>query len=479
MRYLMRIVIDLQGAQTGSRNRGIGRYSLALAQAIVQNAKEHEIFVVVNLQLPAINDIRLAFKDMLPPERIVAFDVPKRLSWERPENVSRRKVAELIRENFLVDLNPDLILITSLFEGANNCDATHSVGVGSCKIPTAVILYDLIPLFYPDIYLGCTWVNDWYMDKIESLKRADLLLAISNYSKKEAIDVLGFEDNQITVISSAHTNIFFPALRDEKLRHAMLLRFQITLPYVMYNGALESRKNLERLIQAFSLLPLQIRDKYQLVFAGKVPDGDKKRILQLAKEYGVNDSFILTGYISDEELVALFSYSEVFVFPSLHEGFGLPALEAMACGAPTIGSCVTSIPEVIGREDALFDPLDPADIAEKIAKVLTDSVYRESLRQHALVHSATFSWDACAKATLAGFATIAVDCSSKAKRNGKEQALDREKSYQNLISSIAAITAPGFTLSETDLITLANCIARNIQTAEKVACGSVLTSQIT
>ncbi|EHL32852.1 glycosyltransferase family protein [Legionella drancourtii] len=118
----MRIVIDLQGAQTESRNRGIGRYSTALTQAIVRNAKEHEIFIVVNLQLPAINDIRLAFKDVLPPERIVAFDVPKNLSWEVPENSSRRKVAELIRENFLVDLNPDLILITSLFEGASNCE---------------------------------------------------------------------------------------------------------------------------------------------------------------------------------------------------------------------------------------------------------------------------------------------------------------------------------------------------------------------
>lgn len=475
----MRIVIDLQGAQTESRNRGIGRYSIALTQAIIRNAKEHEIFIVVNLQLPAINDIRLAFKDVLPPERIVAFDVPMKLSWEAPENSSRRKVAELIRENFLVDLNPDLILITSLFEGASNCDATHSIGTGSCQIPTAVILYDLIPLFNPDVHLGFAWVKNWYMDKIESLKRADLLLAISNYAKKEAIDLLGLNDKKITAISSAHTDIFFPASMDEKSKQELLLGFKITLPYVLYNGALESRKNLERLIQAFSLLPLELRNQYQLVFAGKGADVEQQKLLKLASKYGISDSLILTGYISDAELIALFSYCEVFVFPSVHEGFGLPALEAMACGAPTIGSCVTSIPEVIGREDALFDPLDPADIAEKIAKVLTDSAYRESLRQHALVHSATFSWDACAKAALAGFETIAVDCSSKIKQTWKEQVLHREKNYQNLISSITAITAPGFTLTETDLIVLANCIARNIQTAEKVARGSALPAPIT
>src|SRR5688572_18504651 len=115
----MRIVIDIQGSQTASRYRGIGRYSTALAQAIVRNAGEHEVWIVLNNNFPdAIADLRVAFSGLLPEERIVVFEVPAALFWEDTSNAWRRRAAELMRESFIAELQPDIVHISSLFEGS-------------------------------------------------------------------------------------------------------------------------------------------------------------------------------------------------------------------------------------------------------------------------------------------------------------------------------------------------------------------------
>jgi Glycosyltransferase len=115
---------------------------------------------------------------------------------------------------------------------------------------------------------------------------------------------------------------------------------------------------------------------------------------------------IITGYVPDDELIAMYNLCELFIFPSLHEGFGLPVLEAMSCGAPVIGSNTTSIPEVIGREDALFDPYSVDSIANKIKEVLTDENFRNELREYAIKRSKEFSWDKSAKIALEAFEDI-------------------------------------------------------------------------
>lgn len=475
----MRVVIDLQGAQTESRFRGIGRYSTALAQAIARNAGEHEIWIALNNQLPGgIENVRAAFKGLIPPERIVVFEVPALVSWENPGNAWRRRAAELIRESFLSEMRPDVVHVSSLFEGAKCCNAVISVDTAASAYLTSVTLYDLIPLLNPEAYMGHGWVRRWYMDKIANLKRAGLLLSISDHAREEAMAALDMAGERIVSISTAHTDNFRPHPLNEADKHEFFTRYGITLPFLMYNGALESRKNLDRLMQAFSLLPSELRSRHQLLFVGKVSDLDRLHLEHLAKKLNINDHFVLTGYITDDELVAFFSHCALFVFPSMHEGFGLPALEAMACGAPTIGSSTTSIPEVIGRADALFDPLDPNDIAAKITHALTDENFLQSLRQHALAQAAKFSWDICAKRAIAAFEQHVTMPSAKP-ASWAEITAEQEHGYRELIDAIAAIPQAQSAPSEMDLMEIARCIANNRIQTDSIARTRELPESIT
>ena len=150
----MRIVIDMQGAQSdGSRNRGIGRYSLSLAKAIARNRGDHEIFLALNGFFPeSIEVIRSAFDGLLPQQNIRVWFAPGPVSNINSANDWRRLCAELVREAFLDNLKPDVVLLSSLFEGLTD-DAVTSIGELSNGVPTAAILYDLIPLIYRQHYL--------------------------------------------------------------------------------------------------------------------------------------------------------------------------------------------------------------------------------------------------------------------------------------------------------------------------------------
>lgn len=482
----MRIVIDMQGAQTSSRFRGIGRYSVALVRAIAQKAGEHEVWIVLNGQLhDSISNIHTVFEGLIPTNRIIVFDVPPAVSSENPSNVWRRRAAELIRESFIEELQPDVVYISSLFEGANSCNAVLSIGALSSHVPTTVTLYDLIPLLDQENYLTSAWDRQWYMDKVANLLRANLLLAISEYSRQEAIDALGLGGERIVTVSTAHTDNFRLYPQNEVARQALFSRYGITMPYIMYNGVLESRKNLDQLLLAFSLLPSELRHGHQLVFVGKVTNFDHKRLMRLTQKLAIQEHFILTGHVPDDDLVALFSHCSLFVYPSLHEGFGLPVLEAMACGAPTIGSNVTSIPEVIGRADALFDPTNPEDIAAKIIKALTDQDFNQSLRQHALVQASKFSWDICAERAIAAFAQLYEKTRSSQPSESSQASTwtaivnKRDQGYRQLVKAIAAIPRESGVPSETDLILCANCLAANRTKTERIARAHQLPEHIT
>ena len=200
----MRIVIDLQGAQTASRFRGIGRYSLSLAQAIVRNRGEHEVLLALNgMLVDTIEPLRAAFDGLLPQANIRVWQAPGPVRELDPANTWRRQAAELLREAFLASLKPDVVHVSSLFEGYED-DAVTSIGRFTEAFPTAVTLYDLIPLANPDEPLKANALyTDYYQRKITHLKRAQRLLAISESSRLEALSALHFPADMVVNISSA------------------------------------------------------------------------------------------------------------------------------------------------------------------------------------------------------------------------------------------------------------------------------------
>ncbi|MBA5608617.1 glycosyltransferase [Duganella sp. FT3S] len=398
----MRIVIDLQGAQSESRFRGVGRYSLALALAVARNAGEHEVWLLLNGALAdAIPDLRHAFADLVPSERVCVFEPAVPVAALAPANGPRARASELLREHVLAELEPDMVLVTSLFEGYVD-DSVTSIGCHLGAERTAAILYDLIPLLNPAAYLPSATQQDYYQRKIASLKRAGLLLAISDYSRQEALDALALPPQQVVAISTAVDAQFHPAPLADAEQAALRQRFGLTRAMLMYApGGFDARKNIDGLITAFSLLPPAVRGAHQLLVASKVGEHDRAALLAHARRCGLAaDELVLTGYVDDATLIALYRSATLFIFPSKHEGFGLPALEAMACGAPVIGADNTSIPEVIGCAEALFDAGSPAAMAAKLAEVLDDPAMLERLRVHGRQQAAKFSWDISARRAL-------------------------------------------------------------------------------
>jgi glycosyltransferase involved in cell wall biosynthesis/ADP-heptose:LPS heptosyltransferase len=448
----MRIVIDLQGAQTESRYRGIGRSSSALAKAIIRNRGNHDIFILLNgLFEDTIEPIKDDFASILPADRIVVFSAPSAVSAQVAENAWRIEAAELVREWMINVLAPDVLLITSLFEGPTD-PGIVSIRRLETETKTAVALHDLIPYLDPERYLADPAAKKWYYSKIDSLRRADLLLAVSDSSRREAVEALGFEPSRVVTISSAADERFTKVNMSPGDSRRFLERMGIRRKFVMHASRIEPRKNFEGLIRAFGLLPKRLRETHQLLIVGGHGPEQQIALRRLADDVGLllPDDLIFAGHVSDDELIALYSLCALFVLPSFHEGFGLPALEAMRGGAAVIGSNTTSVPEVIGREDALFDPHSVRNMAALIERALSDNEFRESLRAHALQWSKRFSWDKSARLALSAIEDIAPVRSPI--RATQEIAVVLEK-----IAAIRTAVAP----DRKDLAAVAACLSRN------------------
>ena len=404
----MRIVIDMQGAQsTGSRNRGIGRYTQALVGAIARHRGGHDVVIALNGAFAdSIAPIRAAFDGVLAPEKIVVWSVPVPVAGADDANAWRRKTGELMREAFLAGLCPDVVLVTSLFEGLSD-DAVTSVGMLARTVPTAVILYDLIPLIQRHHYLANPVVEQWYENKLDHLRRADLLLAISESSRQEGMRHLGFPDTACVAVSTAADAHFKPLTVSAARAAEIRTRYGLRRPFVMYTGGIDHRKNIEGLIRAYALLPAALRADYQLAIVCAVQPYHRTALEALARDHRLAEGeLVLTGFVPEDDLLALYNLCHLFVFPSWHEGFGLPALEAMSCGRAVIGADTSSLPEVIGRADALFDPRSDDAIAARLRQVLTDDGFRKELERHGLEQAARFSWDACALRALAAMTAL-------------------------------------------------------------------------
>lgn len=396
----MRIVIDLQAAQSKfSRFRGIGRFSLSLARSIALNKGKNEIVVFLNgLFNESIDDIRKEFFGILPDEAIKVWYPPKGVEYRNFEKTWLRKSAELAREIFIEELDPDIILICSFLNEGFCDEVVSSVKSISQRVPVALVIYDLIPLLNKNFYFKDQVFSSWYKNKIKHVKRSDLLLAISESSRQESIKCLNFSPDVVENIGAAVEDKFCIIDITNAQELSLRNKYNLRKPFVMYTGGIEHRKNVESLIYAYRLLKEELRKKYQLVIVCSIDSENRKRLQELIRSCGLSsDEVIFTGFVSETDLLFLYNLCKLFIFPSWHEGFGLPVLEAMNCGAPVIASNTTSLPEVIGNKEALFDPYSESSISEKLFQALTDEKFRERLIQHQKKQLKKFSWDISAK----------------------------------------------------------------------------------
>ncbi|MHB2093584.1 glycosyltransferase [Pantoea dispersa] len=404
----MRIAIDIQGLQSESRFRGIGRYTRAIIKSLISLSfiKKYEVILIGNGAFP-VKEILNEFAPIVGRRAIKFWYPPGDCAFEQPVNHHNNKNAKIVREAFFKSLKPDVIYVPTMFEGYQD-NSVLSVNEFDKETPVVTTLYDLIPLHNPEQYLDPNPnYKKFYLEKISYLQACKKLLAISDFSMKEGQEYFKDKANDIINVSTACDDIFrVVSLNDEEVNQ-LKVKFKITKPFIMYSGGADERKNLPALIKALSELPGTLRETYDFVLAGKLSQFDIDNLNHYARKYKLEHmSMVMTGYVSDEELVRLYNMCSLFVFPSWHEGFGLPALEALACGAVVIGADNTSLPEVIGIEEALFDPYSVADIREKITHVLTNQALYRTLKEKGLARAQIFSWKNSAEVALAAIEEV-------------------------------------------------------------------------
>ncbi|MDX6765169.1 MAG: glycosyltransferase [Candidatus Methylacidiphilales bacterium] len=393
----MKLVIDLQSAQGQSGQRGIGRQSVSLAKALAADSRGHEVWILLSGLFPdTIEPLRNKLQPWISPERIVVMDLTGPVAWRHPASARMRLQAENERQKILSSLRPDAVLLSSLFEGLAD-ESVTSLAAGDPGYLQVVSLHDLMPLIHPQIFLNSPLLRAWYAEKLGHLSHAGLFLAISESSRNEGIQQMNLPPGRVVSISCAADALFRPRSYTERERCCLLGKFGITRPYVMFCGGDSPQKNIETLLRAYASLPPELRKQFQLAVVCGIESRRRSALQQLATQLGLEDAnVVFTGYVRDEELAAFYQFSSLFVFPSWHEGFGLPVLEAMSCGAAVIGSNTTSIPEVLGLSDAMFDPHDVPSLSLLLQRALQDPAFRERLVAHGLARAAQFSWAASA-----------------------------------------------------------------------------------
>jgi glycosyltransferase involved in cell wall biosynthesis len=260
--------------------------------------------------------------------------------------------------------------------------------------PIVMTAHDIYGVRYPDQFSGLA-KRYWTEILPESMKRADHLISISEYTKQEIVSHLGIDESKITVIPNAASDDF-RLLNDSDQVAAHIRRLGIEPPYIVSVGTIEPRKNLERLIDAFAFSK---RGKHQLVIVGK-KGWNYDRLFEKVRKYHLDGVVKFVDYIEQQDLVALYNGCTFFIMPSIYEGFGLPALEAMQCGAAVAVSQNSSLPEVVGDAGMVFDPFETDDIRHRMDRLFEDIDLRRHMQQLSVQRAKEFSWDRTARATL-------------------------------------------------------------------------------
>lgn len=375
----MRIGFDMLAVQSPHHGpRGIGRYSANLVTTLLARDDGHQYVLYVH--------------DELPTDRIPHADRAEvrliRPRWELGETMAPRM-------DRLARTNPDdldWLVVLSPFETW----AHYTPPVRSDNgLKLAAVVYDLIPFLLQNENVVDPVLMRHYR-VLETVTRYDALLAISDATRNDCLSVLRLPPDRVVSISGASdSDVFAPPAKAPPPAGApkVLRELGITKPFLLNVGGLDERKNTWRLIEAFAALPETLRDRHQLVLTFMINHWGRVGVLEHARNHGVEGAVLMTGHVPDETLRLLYQRCAAFAFPSTYEGFGLPILEAMHCGAAVVAGNNSSQVEVVGDAGLLADASDVHDIAAKVGALLGDPGKAAALGRKAIRRAAEFSWD--------------------------------------------------------------------------------------
>jgi glycosyltransferase involved in cell wall biosynthesis len=369
------VCIDLSAA--AQERAGLGRYAASLGQALL----------ALGVPLTAfINDLRGS--RLVPP-----------LSSLPTRSVRLARKSWRLRAAATYFGGPSL---DSVFEGVEVYHATEHLLPQLTRVPSVFTLHDIAYLRFPQYHLLQNRLFlAWMMPRF--LAQADQIITVSESTRRDALQHYRLDPAKVAVIPEGVEPRFTPAVEATQL-DAVRRAYNLPARFILFVSTIEPRKNLPTLLEAY----VALRPKHPDV--GLVIAGGKGWLYQSffdrLSALGLQDVVKLTGFIADEQLPALLSAAEVFAFPSYFEGFGLPPLEAMACGVPVVCSNASSLPEVVGDAGLLVPPDDPRAWVEALDQVLSNPGLRAELRGRGLARARQFTWEAAARQTLAVYERV-------------------------------------------------------------------------
>ena len=365
--------IGLDAIPLAAAKTGIGHYTDALSTWLARTHPDHE------------------YELMSPFD----FSIDRRNGHHArayPPNLNKRftPVRSIFRKWWLIGL-PTLLQLSpvDVFHGTNYCVPLWA------PCPTVVTIHDLSLFTQSETHEDANVERGRRRMPIMA-RRASAVIAPSEWTRKEIIEYLNIREDRIRVIFEAARESMRPLSADEAA--PVLERHSIQFPYILFVGTIEPRKNLLTLIEAYHELLRTTKERPHLVICGGRGWLDSE-VFKRVEDLHIADMVHFTGYVDDDDLPALYSSAEAFVYPSLYEGFGLPPLEAMACGTPVITSNSSSLPEVVGKAGLTFAAKDIKALARNLANVLTDVSLRGQMRISGIEQAQRFSWARAANET--------------------------------------------------------------------------------
>jgi glycosyltransferase involved in cell wall biosynthesis len=372
--------LDLQITQHSLYERGIPRYAAELSRALLEAGAPVAAFAL---------NARMPFPKRLAPEVVGA----PQLTWN---------TSAALRQ--AIEDGPTLYHVFAPFEGTAPWLPWLPPQVARKEVPLVVSVYDLVPEVMGYLVPGSR-DERFYRMRSHMLAHADLLLAISDHTRRDVIERIGVNGDRVCVVGAGCSDYFRSPVSGES--PAAVVREHlpaIDRPFVLTVSAWEARKNTELLIDAFALLPRDLRDSLQLVVVCSLPADSQRAWRDRAEERGLrSEDVVFTGFAPDPLLRALYQQTSLFAYPSRYEGFGLPVVEAGRCGAPAIVADAPGLREVVPWEPAQFDPDDAEALAGLIARGVSDSSFRSRLLDLAGHTARRHTWEHVAQRTIQAY----------------------------------------------------------------------------